>query len=584
MVGPVLALELLHASRRGRQHRFRLAYGGWLGIQFIVFAALFLIRFLDNLAWPAGWAGNPSPLSALTHSFLVLLVVQQALLLVLAVPVFAAGAVTEEKTRGTLQNLLTTALTPWEVCTGKLLGQLVRVLDLSLPGWLLLSFVGALDGLQPGQLLALVGGLLAPLPALGAAGLLASVWCRRTANAALAVYGAAALLGALLWGAGALTSPAGPLSFLWRAADAPGAVPPGDLLLSWLAWLCPAVPLLALASWRLRPAYVWQLTAASGRTTGPGSGSGRPPIGDHPVRWKEQYVERVLDLPGLRRLPRGVGVAAVFALAFACSAGILLAHLPFNVGPERVLGLLLRLDLVGLGAALAKSRPSGLAFAVQGAAVVLLAGLAAGSRACGTISGERERQTWEALLLTPLTAKQLIRSKVWGTINVFRPYLVAYTVPALTLAVLAGTTAVVWTVACWALTWVLMYFMAAAGIACSVRSASSWRSWLATLGESGRSLLFYACLVGGPMGLMLSFVLWAVLSAAVLGLGGGPRHLMRATFWVRDFVPLLPCFVTAFFLLARTEQLLMEAERKLDETDRVRQLLRVRPAPAEVRA
>jgi ABC-type transport system involved in multi-copper enzyme maturation permease subunit len=583
MLGPVLALELLHASRRGRQHRFRLAYGGWLGVQFLLFAALFLIRFLDNRASPGGWAGNPSPLSALTHGFLVLLAVQQGLLLVLTVPVFAAGAVTEEKTRGTLQNLLTTALTPWEVCAGKLLAQVVRVVDLSLPGWLLLAFVAALDGLEPGQLLALAGGLLAPLPALGAAGLLASVWCRRTANAVLAVYGAAALGGALLWATGALTSPAGPLSFLWVAAGPPGAVPPLDVLASWLAWLALAVPLLGLASWRLRPAYVRQLAAAPRRPAGPWSLTDRPPVGDHPVRWKEQYVERVLDVPGLRRLPRGLGVAAVFVLAAACSLGILLTHLPFGFGPRRVLGLLLHLNFGELAAALAKGHPAGMAFAVQGAAVMFLAGLAAGARACGSISGERERQTWEAVLLTPLTAKQVIRSKLWGTINVFRPYLVAYTVPALTLAVLGGAAAVVWTAAFWAFTWVLMYFMAASGIACSLRAASSWRSWLATLAEGGRSLLVYGCLMGVPVGLMLGTVVWIVVSL-VFGLAGGPRLILRAMFWVSYIFPLLPCAATAVFLFARSEQQLMEAEKQLAETDRVRQRLRVRPAPAEVRA
>ena len=63
----------------------------------------------------------------------------------------------------------------------------------------------------------------------------------------------------------------------------------------------------------------------------------------------------------------------------------------------------------------------------------------------GAISSERERQTWEALLLTPLSAGQIIRGKLWGVMAASYWYLLAYAAPAVTLSVLGGPVAVFWT-------------------------------------------------------------------------------------------------------------------------------------------
>src|SRR5262249_42045696 len=148
------------------------------------------------------------------------------------------------------------------------------------------------------------------------------------------------------------------------------------------------------------------------------------------------------------------------------------------------------------------------------------------------ISGEREKQTWEALLLTPLETQSLIRNKLWGILGAAVPYVMAYTIPALFLATLVGPergwimmvvvavlavlavtifrkhidsiksfwvaliSAVVLmfvsipmgggvlflTILCLIVTALAMFFMGAAGILCSVRCSTSWRSLLATLG------------------------------------------------------------------------------------------------------
>ena len=54
------------------------------------------------------------------------------LLLLLATPAYTAGAIPDEKTRGTLQYLLAADLTAWEILAGKLLGRIAQVALLAL--------------------------------------------------------------------------------------------------------------------------------------------------------------------------------------------------------------------------------------------------------------------------------------------------------------------------------------------------------------------------------------------------------------------------------------------------------------------
>ena len=60
------------------------------------------------------------------------------------------------------------------------------------------------------------------------------------------------------------------------------------------------------------------------------------------------------------------------------------------------------LDVVKLNSQLGEKEP---AFFLLGRCVLVVASLVIGIRCSGAISGEREKQTWEALLLTPLATQ-----------------------------------------------------------------------------------------------------------------------------------------------------------------------------------
>src|SRR5258708_6398688 len=106
MISPVLDLELLRASRRSSMLLLRRIYTGWLLVQFLFFYWLYLIQ--SNLIVHYFGGGDADNLAAagFVNSCASTLISQQLILLALCTPALTAGAVTDEKSRGTLQYLL----------------------------------------------------------------------------------------------------------------------------------------------------------------------------------------------------------------------------------------------------------------------------------------------------------------------------------------------------------------------------------------------------------------------------------------------------------------------------------------------
>src|SRR3954451_10007058 len=116
MLGPVFSAELLRAGRRGRAHVLRWIYAAWLTVQL-------LYVFDQTHAPPRYNAPRPTATKAAAafgQGIRDLILGQQFVLIILVAPAFFAGAVTDEKTRGTLQNRLTAHVTPTDIVLGKL--------------------------------------------------------------------------------------------------------------------------------------------------------------------------------------------------------------------------------------------------------------------------------------------------------------------------------------------------------------------------------------------------------------------------------------------------------------------------------
>ena len=185
-MSPVLYQEMLLGGRRNRQHVFRWIYAGLLVFE----VGIFLLGYLIALGGGANIRRLPSytEFASFSRYTVEFLTAQHFLVLLLVTPTVAAGAITDEKSRGTLQYLLTADLQPGEILLGKMIGRSYQVVLLALTSLPLLAFFGVFAGLDLLGLLVLFAATFLLIFALAAASLLASVLCRHTRDAVLGLY------------------------------------------------------------------------------------------------------------------------------------------------------------------------------------------------------------------------------------------------------------------------------------------------------------------------------------------------------------------------------------------------------------
>ncbi len=567
MIGPILHQEMLLGSRRNKLYIFRWVYAGWLIVQILWFAWIGLISSFGN--------PDAEPITAYvsTH-FLQVFVRQQLALIFLATPVFVAGAITDEKTRGTLQYLMTTDLASWHILIGKLLARVAQVALIGLAGLPLLCFLGVVGGLEPLTLVVLFLVTAMPLFAVGAATLLATVWTRKTLEAVLILMplllpaSLAILFSDLIIGGNYPTVFDGRyvLEPAWGRTDMAGLRELGRRLFSaGLCWGGVGSVCLALAVWRLRPAYLRQLHTSGNKRKAHWWNVGRTGISDSPVRWKEYHVEGLAPLPVLRQVPRWLGLGFTLAISLIAASFVLWLNLVPQVGIRQLVEIMLRFDVLGLVGCFSGA---GSGFQVLGLVALFLFTLIVGIRCSGSVSGEREKLTWEALLVSPLSVKHLIRGKLWGIIGATYFYLLAYAIPIIPLAALGGREAIFWTILFLGVTVLAIYFMGAAGMRCSVRATTSWRSLLGTLGIGyvGGTLVF---LVTSPVLLIIAvFILLGIMALDNLigtslfpGTAGG-MTLFFISFEIATCIGLALCFWgLAWFFLSDAQRWVADRER-----------------------
>jgi hypothetical protein len=358
-------------------------------------------------------------------------------------------------------------------------------------------------------------GLICPLAALG---LLASVWSRTSGAAVMLTYSVAGSAAALVrWGGGPL-SYLDPLHVLEPALTLDRLNEVGTRLIVALAlWSVLTVGLLALAAWRLRPAYTRQFMES--RPASSVARGRRVPVGDDGLRWKERYIGGLAVVPLLRRLPRWTAVASTAVVSTLVSLALLEGFLPPGVTLASLAAAGLRGDFRAIGQAVTDMESPALAFLGFGMVVVLIAGVAINVRAAGAVSGEREKGTWEMLLLAGLGPRAMLRSKLLGIVEASYPYLLAYAVPAMLVGALGGVLPPLAVAGCLLLTWPAMYLAAAVALERSARYPSAWRS---TLDALPLTAIMVGMVAYGPVyfGALITIVLFAVSRGTGLGVLG----------------------------------------------------------------
>jgi ABC-type transport system involved in multi-copper enzyme maturation permease subunit len=597
MIGPLLRWELLLGFRKSRFNHLRYLYVTCLVLQFAGFYYWFIGGRFEV---PASTAPPVEPASHFVDWFLEAILLQQGLMLFLLAPGFVAGAIAGDKASGNLQVLLTTSLTSGAIVLGKFVGRVLHVLLLALAGLPLLCLMAGLADLDPILLGALVVYTLMLLLAVSAASLLASVWCRNTFDAVASVYAVMLLAGLLVLGLedagarvriGMWTSPLlswVPVPARWaeelfdprtmlelvRSRHATAWPVSRGLLGATLTWGGLTVASLGLACLCLRPSCARQLGRASSRR--PSSRSHRAIDDDAPVYWKQRNVEGLATVPWLGRVPRGLALLG-FLVAVPCLT--FWSIWPSGVSFEEMMECLRAGEFYTLSSRLGRNVLPDKVYALQLVVVVLVAGLGVGIRASGAITGERERHTWEMLLLTPLSSDELIRQKVIGLVHSARPFLVLYAVGALPLAWWVGQMEFVSTLMAVGLAWGVMHASAAVGIYYSAASPNSWKSMASTalvLIVQGFMLAFTS---GAFLGCLLNVLGLAALFEMVFSIFpvldwiGVHSKLQSA---VSFFVPLTLLWIGIGRLAGREH--LRKAQEWLDEERTPRRAVRTRSA------
>lgn len=385
-------------------------------------------------------------------------------------PAVLAGSLAGEKERGALGLLMTTRVSSREIVVGRLVGKLGQVAMILLACVPALAWLLALVGVRPH--IQVVFALLPAAVAFGGGGLavLSSVLSRRGRDALLSVY----LIDLFLL-MGPLSSTFGlpPGVFDWLAALNPYS---GVSPLAWNEdvsrpmatiglWTMIGLAGVAVASWRLRPSCLAQTGGDKGLRRGSRQ-AWVPPVDERrPMVWKELFIERVGTLG---RFGKWVGALLVAVLG----------------GGSLVLAALLTWDvMVRHGYTWADwSREQFAVFVGQtGFFVCCLIQWAIGLRAGVTISSERERGTWDALLTSPLSGREIVVAKLWGSLYAIR-WLILSAFLAWTLDAATGAIKVAEAVQWGAEVLVIGAFMAAVGVRTSLVCQTATRAMTLTIG------------------------------------------------------------------------------------------------------
>ncbi len=451
LVGPVLFYDMVRIGRRSRYFLIRAAY------LLVLLAFLYLTQ--QRAYYQLATTGPHSVtriLAEFGEFFFFYYTVIQFLTVLVVTPALVAGSIAEEKERRTLEYLLATDLTNRELVLGKLISRLALLLLFFLAGIPVLSLSMLFGGISPDLMLCSALATLVTLLSVASVSMLISVYVRRVRDAVLLSYlsivgffvlwlfleglrafvqldGTTTIPALFMesvvtvyrWGnpfyalndlvkhvqmAGALNKKAYELLAKYAAFHGLIIVFALSLSLLLVRWLYVSQILEAkLPKRRTKAAEtVWvprsdgQAGRLVGFVTSPAkkrvTAARRPPVWNACMMWKELFVERSLRLGII-----GEVLMSYFALALL---------FPVLV----VTGVALLNRLSQSGAFENTQEIANLYIRWIGSLVALLIYIGIATRACNSVTSERDRNTLESLLATPLEVPEILFAKWCGSL------------------------------------------------------------------------------------------------------------------------------------------------------------------------
>ncbi len=424
--GPVLVYDLVRSARRTRTYVVRLLY---LLILFIAVLWVYWAEMSDR-----GWR----PLTAQDQArssqviFVVFLSTQLALV-VLLTPVYVAGSISEEKERNTIEYILATDLRNREIVLGKFVSRLLHLSMLVLAGLPILSAMQFMGGIDPNLLLAGFAGTGLTMLSIAGISMFASAISRKTRDAIILVY-VVMLVYIGLWGVGtallnAVTGPTGSRGFIGDVLFGfvyvlrlgnPGyaifQIVGSGAVTGTLVWgilgdyalfhgILGGVSLLGAIA-LLRSSALAQPKPRKGRTLlGLGWKRRLPRVGSHPMIWKEVFAERGFRPHILLRI-------LFYLLVLLSFVPLFFIVVEFFFGSRNVYygyGSSSPWDHLGREVNHNFVRPVGMLVGVFSL-------LAVGIRAATSVRSEYQKDTFDALLTSPMSSEEILFGKWLGSV------------------------------------------------------------------------------------------------------------------------------------------------------------------------
>ncbi|QEH37128.1 ABC-2 family transporter protein [Aquisphaera giovannonii] len=488
--GPVFFHELRAASRRRRTFVIRTSIG--LLLLYLLISILGGGRYARVASDRDLTAGELADLGGELFAAVALL---EFLLIAVLTPAYMAGSIAEDRQRKVLPYLLASPLGGAEIVLGKFAARLINLVTLLLSCLPIVSIASFLGGVDPAMIWASAGAALAMLVLFASISVCISLHCERPRDAIVATYAAVFFM---LWGPvllSALLHSGTQLSAWLRSIDpvpdwlihlspmllfeGPAGLQrdsSGPLFRTMIAQAALAVPVLAWATFRLRPrergsrvGRMRRFLGLGARREGPFRLLPRPRMGDRPMFWKECTGSSASS----SRLRLGLMVL----LRVAVAAGLAYALLVPGVGALRE-----TLEYGYGGPGLSGAREL-LNATVRGAVTALycLAGLIISASAATAFTGERERDTWISLIATPLERREIVLAKIAGAFWKSR-WLLAGLLTALLVGLACGSVHPLGFLLAVGLTAFYLAFPAILGTYLSLRLKTSAGAIAATLG------------------------------------------------------------------------------------------------------
>ncbi len=447
LFGPVLFFDLVRTGRRNRYFLFRAVYAlvllgvlCWVYVQFRNTSGWQRMLFnlpprpgVYNLPMGSDWGAWGGQLTGREGArlaewfFYAMLGLQLAAVLVLT-PAYAAGAVAEEKERKTLEFLLATDIHSREIVLSKLASRLLQLVMVVMAGLPILGFTQFLGGIDPNLVLAGFAATGLTMVSVASFSILCSILARSVRDAIVLAYLGLAFYLGISFAVVEVWPPATAPLGTWVYAGNPFAAAqqlrddvaanrnlagsiPGILKSFAVFHGATAVLFILFSMARVRAIGLrhMQRPAVAGKVISTWRQAVRPRVPRLPMLWKEIFVE-----PGFRlSVPGRIVVGLVVLASLAPAVWIAVESLRLTPGrgfwdPSRSRWYPSRDDY------LVTQLNEWVRLVGSGVACLLLVAVAV--RAAGRVTGERDKQTLDGLLLSPLQSYDILFAKWLGSL------------------------------------------------------------------------------------------------------------------------------------------------------------------------